>query len=190
MRARGFLLEVTMKTLFLILFMLSIEAYSFELGTLISSGPCESHSNQILIKSSSSRNQKLSIPLQISANKLNNKNLERKKCNVRLPIKVKRNEQLKISNIDQEIETILSPNSKASINLDVSAVGHKTEINIKKESKKSEKFDLKDDKNMIQSLCGQEIMLTVNSSIVVEGSGSGQVHSQTAQIEIESQSCK
>jgi hypothetical protein len=179
-----------MKFLIIGFLLISTRSYSYELGRVTISGDCESKKNPVETETLDKNGKKIHVPLQIFAEKKNSKLIERLICTVRIPIKVKKDESLIIKNIKQDAETTLDDKSKAVLNLDVSAVGINPEVRLFVESKKSEKVRMAVDNKHIVTDCGQEVMLALNSSVRIEGTGLGKILSKPASLDIISQSCK
>ncbi len=178
-----------MKILFIGL-ILSINAQSFEMGRATISGDCESKTKPVETEALDIHSKKINVPLQISIDKKTSKLIEREICSVRIPITLKKNESLVIKNIKQEAATTLGEKAKAIFNLDVSVVGFNPELKLFAESKKSEKVRMTADNKHIMTDCGQQVMLALNSSVRIEGTGLGKALSQAASLDIISQTCK
>lgn len=178
-----------MKILFIGL-ILSLSAHAFEIGRVTISGDCESKTKPVETEILDLHAKKINIPLQILVDKRTSKLVEREICNVRIAIKVNKDENLIIKNIKQDAETNLDRKSKAIFNLDVSAIGINPEVKLFAESEKSEKVRMAVDNKPILTDCGREIMLALNSSVRIEGTGLGKALSQAASVNIISQKCK
>lgn len=179
-----------MKFFIIALIIFTLNAFSYELGKVTISGDCESRSTPVETETLDLQGKKIHIPLQILVNKKNNKLIERKICNVRIPIKVKKNEKLAIKNLKQEAETFLQEKSKAVLSLDVFAVNINPELKLFATTQKSENVRMSDINKSILTDCGQDVMLALNSAVRIEGSGLGKVLSQKASLDMMSQACK
>lgn len=178
-----------MKNVFIFL-ILSINAHAFEMGRATMSGDCESKTKPVEMEALDIHSKKINVPIQILVDKKNSKLVEREICNIRIPITLKKNESLIIKNIKQDAETTLDSKSKAIFNLDVSVVGINPELKLFVESQKSEKIRMTTDNKPIVTDCGQPVMLALNSSVRIEGTGLGKALSQSASFDIISQTCK
>lgn len=179
-----------MKALFIGSMILTMNAFSYELGKVTISGDCETKTMPVETETLDLHGKKIHVPLQILVDKKSNKLIEREICSVRIPITVKKNESLLIKNIKQDGEITLDAKAKAVFNLDVFAVGINPEVKLFVESQKSEKVRMSVVSSPIQTGCGQEIILALNSAVRIEGTGLGKALSQKASVDIISQACK
>lgn len=113
------------------------------------------------------------LPLRVRLNKNTNAVIDRKSCQVRIPVKLDANKKLQISDLSQSVRLLLNEGASAKSNLEVSVIGQRAEP-LKLEASALEGsrsiFEvLKRPGLVAESKCGQDTIITGNLNIIASG---------------------
>lgn len=102
------------------------------------------------------------------------KSLDRKSCGIAIPVALAPNEKLKVSRITMRADGILAQSSKTALKAEVFTAGSQGPVlarEIEPDQDLQGRFLLKG-KNVLETECGAEANLRVNSSILINSQGS------------------
>lgn len=162
-----------MKGIAVILFFIFLQARAMKFETARVSGTgCEAYANAE-VKSEGGKFYK--FPLQLSIFKKEDSQLERKVCQLALPIKLNKKEKLQVANLSQNVNLKAFGGAYVKLSLSVSAVGPSSavskplEIEVKNPTQLDQ--DLKQDGLMFETQCGKDTILRANVNAFTQGSG-------------------
>lgn len=117
------------------------------------------------------------IGLQVAVAKMIAPSISRKSCAFRLPVKLKANEKLIISDVQHDVKLSAGPGVQIKSNLDFFIVGQKSQPLTAQASGNNETVDVsetvKSTGPATASTCGKDMIIAGNVSVSVVGTGRG-----------------
>lgn len=135
-----------------------------------------------------------SVPLNLNVLKLDDKSIERQACTVAVPISLGANEKLIVEDVSQKINIRLGSNTTAKAQLEVFLAGQQGEV-ISGEAESQDqivKASIKLDRSghILESKCGEDVLLRANESIAVIGSDVARAISDNLRLKIKVVKCR
>lgn len=121
------------------------------------------------------------LPIKVKLNKKAGSAFTRKTCNIRLPISLKSNEKLQVSDVSQAVQ-INGRDIKSTLN--ISVTGQKTKPLVATSSQM-----IKADGILVESKCGRDAMLTGNLNVLAFGAGDGSATTEAVQVTLKIVRC-
>lgn len=119
--------------------------------------------------------------------------LQRKNCNMRIPIQLSKNEKIIISQISQAYQLQASPGATVRVQLELFLVGQPSQplaIEAKGQNKESKvKGVLKSEASGMESGCGKDVILAGKFDTVVSGAGAGTANTEAIDFMIQTKTC-
>ncbi|MEQ1723830.1 MAG: hypothetical protein ABL930_11685, partial [Pseudobdellovibrio sp.] len=129
------------------------------------------------------------IPLNIDLKKSNTSALERKTCNLRIPIKLQAHQKLIVSEALQNIDIKSVKGTKIEATLKIAIASQKSkEMSIESESEENKKLSVSG--LVTESACGKDAMLTTDLSVFATGPAAVSAKLDALSIEMKIVSCK
>ena len=135
-----------------------------------------------------------SVPLNLNLTKSEDKMIERHACTAAIPVHLENGEKLVVEDAAQKINVRLSSQTSAKAQLEIFLAGQKGDI-VTGETEAQEtsvKASLKLSKagQVLQSGCGEDVILRANESIAVIGSGRASAISDNLRVKIKIVKCE
>lgn len=121
------------------------------------------------------------LPIKVKLNKKAGSAFTRKTCNMRLPIFLKSNEKLQVSDVSQAVQ-INGRDIKSTLN--ISIVGQKTKPLVTTTSQV-----LKASGILVESKCGRDAMLVANLNVLAYGALEGAATTEAVQVTLKIVKC-
>lgn len=176
---------------FISLLLLSSNAAAFELGKMVLAGSgCFGGSKVVAIEGEDSR---YALPVRVRLNKKAESALDRKTCNMRLPVKLNSDEKLQILNLSQTVRVIASKDAEVKSTLNFSMVGKKANplvFSVKASGDSVSVIEnLKSEGLVAESACGTDTIITGDLNIIATGNAKALASTGTALVTLKVVNC-
>lgn len=169
----------------------SVHVFAYQLGTLsLSGGGCLSQKGSAALQT----DETIKFPLQLKLSKNFGSALERKACNFSIPIKLEKNEKVKISNLLQNVKLSSEKSVKTKVSLALFAAGFSATEPFVIETKgdENEKFDRDFVSHLVlfESKCGKDIILRGNLNAFSQGNAKATVETGDLSLSVKATNCQ
>lgn len=177
----------------ILILMLSVTTWAAQPGTLSLSGNgCATEADSKSLKVLDAAKGRYKIPLHLQLNKTEGNQLERKTCNFSLPIKLSKNEKIKVVELVQSVKMNANKGTQSQLSLSVFAAGAAAKKPLIIESKGSNDSQIDEEftsAEVFESKCGKDLILRGNLSAFARGDSKASASSGDLLFTIQSISC-
>lgn len=156
----------------ILVLLFTLPTLSFELGdvSVVGNG-CFGSGRLVQVNAEEGR---YALPIRAKINKMPGILFERRACNLRLPVRMKPTEKLQLVNLSQVVRVVGYQGAEVKTSLSLGIAGQSgspVSYALKITEKDSSVIEnLKADGVIAESICGKDVMLTGNLSLLINGS--------------------